>query len=360
MDAKTWEQKEHSRVKHSLLKAYLGAWFQIIGRKFDHAVYVDCFCGPGSFGENDPGSPLIAIESGQSVALPPRKKFSFLFVDQDRKCVASLRNTLRTITLPDNFDVHVKCGSAVEIIGKELVGLKRLGFSDKPLFAFIDPFGFKGVPFKLIENLLAGQSREIFVNFMVEHINRFIKHPNDAISSHVIEAIGTSECLKLIQDSSNRLRDLRMLYQSQLQTCAKYVRFFEMRTTVNRPLYCLFFATNNSLGHMKMKEAMWRMDPLQGTSFCDSTDPHQLTMIEDESTHLLASLLEARYRGCTSVNVDGIKNFVREETIFIDKHIRAALNQLEEVGKLHVHPVKLNGKNRRAQTYSEGVLVDFL
>jgi hypothetical protein len=43
----------------------------------------------------------------------------------------------------------------------------------------------------------------------------------------------------------------------------------------NKVLYYLFFASDNAVGHLKMKEAMWTVDPLGEFGFSDATNPNQ-------------------------------------------------------------------------------------
>jgi hypothetical protein len=43
-----------------------------------------------------------------------------------------------------------------------------------PTFAFIDPFGYSGLPMDLLAELLAFPRTEIFVNFMVGYVQRFL------------------------------------------------------------------------------------------------------------------------------------------------------------------------------------------
>jgi hypothetical protein len=69
-------------------------------------------------------------------------------------------------------------------------------------------------------------------------------------------------------------------YQEQLKKHAKFVRYFEMRNKNNRPIYYLFFATNNRLGHQKMKEAFWSIDTSSGLRFSDATNPNQPVLFD--------------------------------------------------------------------------------
>ena len=43
-----------------------------------------------------------------------------------------------------------------------------------PTFAFIDPFGWKGVPFAIVREVMSHQSCEVVITFMYEEINRFL------------------------------------------------------------------------------------------------------------------------------------------------------------------------------------------
>ncbi|MDQ3777115.1 MAG: hypothetical protein M3461_23560 [Pseudomonadota bacterium] len=65
-----------------------------------------------------------------------------------------------------------------------------------PTFAFIDPFGFSGIPFSLIERLLKCKTTEAFVTFMVDAINRFLEHPEDKVVQHIVEAFGGDEACR--------------------------------------------------------------------------------------------------------------------------------------------------------------------
>ena len=46
-----------------------------------------------------------------------------------------------------------------------------------PAFALVDPFGWTGIPWSILGELLKRPSTEILVNFMFEEINRFLFHP---------------------------------------------------------------------------------------------------------------------------------------------------------------------------------------
>lgn len=161
--------------------------------------------------------------------------------------------------------------------------------------------------------------------------------------------------------SGDRVTELKNLYHRQLNKAAKFVRYFEMRDRDGRLVYYLFFASNNSLGHLKMKEVMWKVDPMGDFGFSDSTDPDQQLLFKlDPSMAALASDLFAKFRGTGQIPVTPVETYVQDSTAYLRKHMGEALLQLEIGGKLIVAENKTNGKKRRAKTFPNEVLVNFV
>lgn len=49
------------RVKHDLIRAYLGGWFPKLGTWAGRVLYVDTHAGRGRHVTGEPGSPLVAL-----------------------------------------------------------------------------------------------------------------------------------------------------------------------------------------------------------------------------------------------------------------------------------------------------------
>lgn len=97
-----------------------------------------------------------------------------------------------------------------------------------------------------------------------------------------------------------------------------------------RLVYYLFFASNNSLGHLKMKEAMWKVDPLNDFTFSDSTNPNQHVLFSSPSVApLAADLTTIKFRGAGGIAVKKVETFVNDDTAYLRKHMGEALGQLE-------------------------------
>lgn len=170
---------------------------------------------------------------------------------------------------------------------------------------------------------------------------------------------GTRKAIEIPARHVDRAVQLRTLYQSQLQDVAQFVRYFEMRDRRDRPQYDLFFASNHRLGHIKMKEAMWRVDPGGTFSFSDATIPEQRVLFGADSARLLNWLRE-RFRGRGMVRGIDVRRFVEDETPFLKKHMTPLLQEAEERSEVMVEPLKANGEKRMARTFPDDVCLTFV
>jgi three-Cys-motif partner protein len=324
-------------------------------------IYVDGFCGPGRYKGGEPGSPVIALQ----VALEHKERLKgelvFLFVDNRADRIEHLKAELGRIALPANFAASAEEGRFDELFLGLLRSLKEDRKTLAPSFVFIDPFGFSGVPFELVQQVLQNPRCEVMITFMVNPVQRFLEHPDDTVRSEFISLFGTADVLEIANRPGDRVEMLRQLYQRQLVTVAKFVRSFEIRDHPNRVLYYVFFASNHPLGHLKMKEAMWGVDPSGGFAFCDNTDPQQLILLDPgfDSTEQLGRTL-AKHFASRTVNALEIKQFVVDHTGFIERHKTAALRALEQRNLISVPSTKTTGKKRKKGTFPDDVLVSFV
>ena len=199
-----------------------------------------------------------------------------------------------------------------------------------PMFAFIDPFGWTGLPITIARDILGRPSCEVMINFMYEEVNRFLAHPDQV---HNFDGLfGTHDWAQIVEAGGERRNDrLRELYGSQLKSFAKarLVRSFDMRNKNDALDYFLFFATNNTVGLKKMKGAMWKLDEGGDFTFSDATDQRQMVMFGNEpNTKKLAAEIRGRF-GQSPVSVDAIEKFVVEETAFRETHYKPILRSLE-------------------------------
>jgi three-Cys-motif partner protein len=323
-------------------------------------LYIDGFAGPGEYAGGEPGSPIIALEAARTQHANLAGELIFIFVEDRPDRVAHLKNRIAVLQLPKQFKVQVSEGTFAERATKVLSRMDAAPDSVPPTFALIDPFGFAGIPYHLIERLLAKNRCEVLITFMVDSINRWLTHPDEQIRAHITDTFGTDEAVRIAFGTGDRAEALKDLYQRQLQKAARFVRYFDMRDHDNRTVYYLFFASNNRLGHLKMKEAMWKVDPFGDFRFSDVTDPLQTLLFDAPTTAPLAQELSQKFRGTGQHPVSIIETHVEDNTAYLSKHMREALQQLENDQRLQVAELKADGKKRRAKSFPPDVLVTFM
>ena len=356
-----WHIEPHTEVKHLILEKYLQAWFPILARWNGRIVYFDGFAGPGVYSRGEKGSPLIALNTAKNYEYQPDTELVFVFVEKDLRTADTLRDVIRVEepTLPDNFRWKVIGKKFETALSETLDSLDANRLRIAPTFAFVDPFGIKGAPFSLIKRLLKRNHCEVLITFMNSTIERFVS----ILPNQVNELIGNSSASKIIKSSPNRIAKARELYHGSLKTVAKFVRFFEMKDKRNRTVYHLFFATNHSKGHEKMKDAMWKADETGLFRFSDATDPNQLYLFSPTPEKDLAPIFGKKFQG-KSVDSSEVLDYTNDETVFLKTHARKALKLLESGNGcqgygIQVESTKRDGSPRKTGTFPSGTIITF-
>ncbi len=353
----SWDLAPHSAAKLKILGAYLRAWFPILGHspKFDRVIYIDGFAGPGRYKKGEDGSPIIALKAALgAVDGRIQKPFEFHFVERKHRVAAALQaniDDLRSRRIwPQNLQVYVHSQQTFQEAYEQHIRPRLQANPRAPAFALVDPFGWTGIPMKVLSELMKRQSTEILVNFMFEEINRFINHPDQG--PNFDELFSCQDWRNAATMSGSARKEFIVnLYRDRLRRSAgaQFVRSFEMRNQRNATDYFLYFASNNRLGLSRMKEAMWKVDPGGGVVFSVATDVDQTVLFQPEpDRHFLRRLLHKQFAG-KSVAVETVENFVVDETPFLDTHYKKVLADMEESGDLQ----HLGTAARRPKTYAD-------
>ena len=351
-----WELDPHTAAKHAILREYLVAWIPILAKYNKRIIYLDGFAGPGKYKGGEDGSPLIALRAALE-HVDRIGEMILAFCEKDKDRLDHLESIVERIDLPDKFRVDYAHSEYEQEINEALDALEEDGLNIAPTFAFIDPFGFSGVPMELNHRILSYPRTEVFVNFAVNPVQRFIEHPNDETRSEIARLIGTDISAEDL--ATARLPAIRDVYKERLQRVASFVRSFEMYDVQNRPIYDLFFASNHELGYEKMKEAMWSVDTTGGFRFSDATDPSQMVLFSEDPTPQLLDRILNRFDGEEDTVVQEIRDWIIAETAFLPKHMKAALRLGEEQGRFYVYSKKTNQQTRRAGSFPPDAIINF-
>jgi three-Cys-motif partner protein len=344
----------HTAAKHLLLKRYLDRWFPILGKYNQRINYIDGFAGPGEYEGGETGSPLLAIEAAkyhvEHGTLAPNVTINFIFVEANPDYARHLQGKLDALARPPQFKAGIIPGEFADVVASRLDELEKESKLLAPTFAFVDPFGFSGIPFDLMARILAYPKCEVFVNIMIEFINRFLEHPNDKVLAHFPSTFGTNEVLDIPKQAGDRISAILALYRRQLKAKAKFVGRFDMHGRNDQKTYSLFFASNSPKGFEKMKEAMWSVDKTEGGKFSDF-EPGAAEQTSLFGQFPLWDDMLARFRGQT-VPMGDLERFVIEETDYLPKHARGVLKEQEASGEIKVEVAP--GQKRRKGDFPVG------
>lgn len=352
-NAELLQMVPHTAAKHLLLKLYLDRWFPILGLHSRRLNYIDSFSGPGKYQGGEKGSPIIAIESAlahfHNGTLSSETEVNFLFIERNSDFVKHLETEISLLELPPQFKYQVINGEFSDKVEAILAKLENSNRQLAPTFALVDPFGFSGIPFDLMARILRYPKCEVFINVMVEFINRFLSHPNESVVQHFPVTFGTDEILEIPNRDGKRVEQILSLYRSQLKKHAKYVGRFDMHGKKDQKTYSLFFASNAPRGFEKMKEAMWSVDKKNGNQFSDAFAKHAC-LFEVMGIESLWDEVSEKFRG-QLVPMKVINQFVIEDTDFLPTHIRKIFIEQEQKNKISVEPI--GDYKRRKGTYKE-------
>lgn len=370
-DDAIWTIEQHARAKHELLRRYLGAWFPILASSGwnRRVLFLDGFAGPGIYEGGEPGSPLIALTTLVDHAHFQRlssTEFVFLFVEADPARYASLETEIaafwsrRAGGQPSNVRVQLYNDEFASVATEFVTFTREQKKQLAPTLAFIDPFGWSGVPLQLIADLLSFDKCEVLFNFMFDSVNRFVADERPGVARHFAELFGSAESEH--QDAASLTGDerkyfLRDLYMRQLHDVAgfRHVRSFElMDIERGRTAYFLMFGTRHHKGLEVMKAAMWALDPIAGARFTGFAGAQQMLFESDADVGPLRAALLARFAG-QAVLIEAIERFVIEETDFkTTQYKKAVLKELETEGIIACESAR-----QRRLTYPAGTVLRF-
>jgi three-Cys-motif partner protein len=366
-DPEMWEYPEHTEAKHDILGHYLDAWYPILASGHGRVLVLDGFAGRGVYNDGSPGSPIIALDRLLKHSAWPRmshREFVFLFIEHNADNVASLREAIADYraaweaehgTWPRNVKYDVRQGTFADNAAAICEYLEQQKRRLAPTFAFIDPFGWTGMPMELVSRLLNHPSCEVFINFMVGFVNRFLTHPHQGDNMNDLFGLDVDQILA-DYNGGDRVEHLRDVYMRQLVTVAGFthVRWFAMRNHTGNVGYYLLHGTREPLGVEKMKDAMWKTAPGGDYAFSDRLAGLEVLFQPEADLASLRQALLEQFAGKKGVMVNpDLKEWVVLQTPYRKPHLTQVLKQMEADSAIHAN------RPPKKYQFSPGVTLDF-
>ena len=338
-----WEAAPHTLAKIEIVRQYLVRWFQILGLRYQQLLYIDGFAGPGAYTNTSDSSPMAALSSAAKVlesnpALASRE-FCFLFTEKEPWCADHLYTTIKQAGFPKQIQWDVRKGSFESEVGGVLKEIRAQGQRLAPTFAFIDPFGATGLPFRIIQEILSQRSCEVLLNLDSDGIARIFK-ANDFAKNHAhLDALFGADIWRTALNPSACIRELSAqilaLYKQRLRSIPgiRYVFAFAMHDANGRLSYHLVFASQHPLGLEKMKEAMESVDKSGLYTFSDAAAGQSELSFDFKRPDVFARRLQAVLGG-TARPYDAFNDYALNETPF--RNPKGMLEHLKQQGLVEV------------------------
>lgn len=171
--------------------------------------------------------------------------------------------------------------------------------------------------------------------------------------------------LDQVINSDDPISELCGIYQENLSQLGKFTLRFMMRDKTNVRDNALLFCGNNKKGFEKIKEAMWKMDPIHGcgfSAFHEGTGHfhNSFDFINEPDTHSLGVKLMEEFDGKTDILVSTLNQWVIENTeTFLPKHLKTELDNLLERNRVTYSDPEPTGRKRRKRSWPDRIKVSF-
>lgn len=348
------EQTEASAVKTRIIGNFFSSWATIVlptaKAKGQKIAYIDLYCGPGRYGDNQRSTPLVVLEKAiakQEFAANLVAIFNDenpAFVEKLKTEVAQLPGIEKLANKPVFMNTSIGSETEKYFLETTLV----------PTFTFIDPFGYTGLTLNLIRGVTKSWGSDCMFFFNYARINRALsagvfRAPMSALFGEqrtetlerqltTIEAntkLTPYRREELIIDTlSNAMKELKM-----------HVRPFRFRKE-NRTGHNLVFVTKSPKGYEVMKNVMAKQSNVQRGggiiefTFSDTPIVETSMLMNFEFEQLKASLSE-RFKGQT-LTMRRIYEEHHLGTDYIERNYKDALNSLEAEKKIRALPAAAN------------------
>jgi three-Cys-motif partner protein len=360
-----YKGREHSGIKHYLLRSYLELLFMIIGQHEKRICYIDCFSGPWREADQNLAGTSIALSLNvmhkcrttlQSMGKPV--EFRALFVEKGKRSYKKLDCYLKDTWLE---------GITAESMNGDFYDLRSdilrwCGTSDFAFF-FIDPKGWKNaIEIPTLTPLLQGPRPEYLINFMYDFLNRTV--PQESFQDDMKTIFGEVPDISgmepkgrenhLINLYRNCLKSVPASSKERLRTA--YVSI--MDSVKERTKYHLVYLTRHPFGIIKFMGASEKMEIAQKRVRMRTKQQHRTESTRTED--LFADRVDAV--ATDTIDMDDVKQYwldqlthvsrqfgideladMLEETNWFETNLQQAFNELIDEGKT----INLDAPRRR-------------
>jgi three-Cys-motif partner protein len=246
--------REQSLAKHFILRRYLQALAFKVLRGWD-ITYVDGFSGPWESRTPDfsDTSFMIAIDvlkdaQEQIFAQTGRHRhIRCFFSEKMPRTYEQLARAVKSHHDPARaFEIETHCGEFEGAVDK----IQRFIGASFPLI-FIDPTGWTGYPFDKIRSLFLRPKVEVLINFMYDHVSRFVASHDESIVGSLDPILGGPGWRTRLDTSLPLGPAVEKLFRETLRIAGDFEHVVSTKIdkpAADRPYFFLAYATKDRVG----------------------------------------------------------------------------------------------------------------
>jgi len=276
----------HSEAKVKLLGDYIKKYLSVIcndGYTEKIKIY-DIFCGEGLYKNKGKGSPLVLLNAINEVVETQRNKKNIpkiecFFNDKENKKIENLKVEIsKNKDFNNNCKISYTSNDYKDIVNPLINDIK--GLKKEKAFIFIDPYGYKQIKAKQINQLMKSRNAEVLLWLPIQQMYRFSEKGTPEALYDFLEELDINEGEKTIKDNVWKfIKQLNDGFQKSIGDNF-FVDYFSIEKDKNT-VYCLYFFTSHIRGLEKMLETKWAIDEEYGRGWdCSGNNPSLLIYFE--------------------------------------------------------------------------------
>jgi three-Cys-motif partner protein len=318
-----WDCDPHTLAKHQILTEYLDTWLPTLLSHWGRVTYAEGFAGSGVYTNGEAGSPIKALRvfaRHRSLLGQEGKRVDTVLIEETKSHfdqlvieLAKARSSLGSLP-PGLIWPSPRRGDHVDEL---LPALAELGALNEPVFAFLDSFGSPDVPLETARAIGKAPASEVLITFGTRYLIQFGTGEKERAEGD--RAFGSTDWRQVFNlPGTQKKAFLVNAYRQALSRAGfQFVTSFELLDEGSHPLH-LVHATSHIEGLKKMKNAMWRVDKIQGRQFRDPANADQLALdvqLDPDYAPLRSELL-TRLDEYGTQTVGQLQEYTVRETIY--------------------------------------------
>jgi three-Cys-motif partner protein len=357
-----------NRVKHAILSKYFGFYLKALSRAADAFHYIDAFAGPGGYAGDNAGSPLHALD----LLGKQSKPYAASFVERDPELCERLRGAIHAAPAGKSQlePAEVRNAEFTDCIDEILNRAAFRRFSRVATFAFVDPWGLKGLYVSDFAKILGKSFGECLALLNYDGLNRWLggvragSHSRDELDRFFGSRDAADSALATVADPENSSPHESQLLDIYLRAVrersrATFILPFRFRAAGReRTSHYLIHLAQHPLAFRIMKEVMRgesaSMEDYGSFGFIPRDEFRQGSLFNTNTDNAKAEIVAALRGAPQPVKLFTQRWVERPSDMFVEKEYRGLLLELERASAIEVldarmrEPVPAETRRKRA------------